>query len=307
MLYSQPEIRTTQGTLKGPIHCVGHGLHSGSKVSMSLLPAPANSGVHFLRRDVDITRAVIPASWHNVFDFHPYTVLINEYGVSISKVEPLLAALRGCGVDNVLIEVSAGEVPILDGSSAPLVAMIKQAGVTGQGAARQGIWIDQFVGVRSGEHYAFIRPAVVPEITVDGVIADGEHKPQLLSLSLLDHVFEDEIAPARNPASDLEKDYRFIASGNPQAEAGNAEPRFTDELARFRIQECLGFLALTETPICGQLYLYKPCTFLIDALLKELHLARDTWRQLSYTEINQLTGEVAQASYQKTPDRRRAG
>lgn len=273
---------------------------------MSLLPAPANSGVHFLRRDVDITRAVIPASWHNLFDLHPYTVLINEYGVSISKVEPLLAALRGCGVDNVLIEVSAGEVPILDGSSAPLVAMINQAGVTGQGAARQGIWIDQFVAVRSGEQYAFIRPAMMPEITVDGVIPEGEHKPQQLSLSLLDHVFEGEIAPARNPQVDFEKAYSFGACGKVHSDPGNAEPRFTDEFARFRIQECLGFLALTEAPICGQMYLYKPNRFLIDALLQELYLARDTWRQISYTEIDRLTGEIAQASYQKTSDRRQA-
>ncbi len=307
MLFSQPDIRTTQGTLKEPIHCVGYGLHSGNRVSMSLLPAPANSGVHFLRRDVDITRAVIPANWHNLFDLHPYTVLINDYGVSISKVEPLLAALRGCGVDNALIEVSTGEVPILDGSSAPLVAMINQAGVTGQGAVRQGIWIDQFVAVRSGEQYAFIRPGMIPEITVDGVIAVGEYKPQLLSLSLLDHVFEREIAPARNPEFDFGKGYSSIASESPQSEPAEAEPRFTDECARYRIQECLGFMALTEVPIYGQLYLYKPNRFLIDALLNELHLARDTWRQLSYLEIDRLTDEISRASYQKTPDRRHAG
>ncbi|MDH3762547.1 MAG: UDP-3-O-acyl-N-acetylglucosamine deacetylase [Gammaproteobacteria bacterium] len=307
MLYSRPDIRTNQGTLKQPIHCVGYGLHSREKVSMSLMQAPANSGVHFLRRDIDIKRAIIPASWHNLFDLHPYTVLINEYGVSISKVEPLLAALRGCGVDNVLIEVSAGEVPVLDGSSAPLVAMIQQAGIDAQRAARQGIWIDHFVAVRCGEQYGFIRPGVVPEITVDGVIPDGEHKPQLLSLHLLDHVFEREIAPARNPEADLEHGYDFIEAGNPNTAPVEAEPRFSDEFARYRIQECLGFLALTEAPICGQLYLYKPSRFLVDALLQELYVARDTWRQISYTEIDRLTGEITQTSAQKTPDRRRAG
>jgi UDP-3-O-[3-hydroxymyristoyl] N-acetylglucosamine deacetylase len=299
MLYSRPDIRSVQCTLNEPIHCVGYSQHSRNKVSMSLLPAPANSGVHFLRRDVGIARALITASRHNVVDTHPYTVLANEYGVSIGNVGNLLAALRGCGVDNVLIEVSSGELPSFDGSSAPLVAMINQAGVVAQGAARHGIWIDHFVAVRSGEHYAFIKPGLMPLITVDGVVSAGSHTPQQLSLSLLDHVFEQEIAPARNPEFNIDGDSRFIASQDPQSVNGETEPRFADEFARYKILECLGFLALAEVPICGQLYIYKPCTFLINALISELFATRDSWRQLSYAKINQLTGGIAATSYQK--------
>jgi len=307
MLYSRLDIRTTQCTLKEPIHCTGFGLLSSKEISMSLMPAPANSGVHFLRRDVDITRALIPASWHNVVETYPYTVLANEYGVGIARVEALLAALRGCGIDNLLIEISSSEVPIFDGSSAPLVAMINRAGVTAQGAARHGIWIDHFVGVRSGEHYAFIKPGVMPLITVDGAVPDDSHIPQQLSLSLLDHVFEQEIAPARNPEFSIEGGSHLIASLGPQSAHRETEPRFDDEFARYKILECLGFLALAETPICGQLYFYKPCTFLVNALMHELFTARDTWRQLSYVEIDQLTGEIAQASYQKISDRQPPG
>jgi len=307
MLYSRPDIRTVQCTLNEPIHCVGYAPHSGNKVSMSLLPAPANSGVHFLRRDVGIVRALITACWHNVVDTHPYTVLGNEYGVSIGNVGNLLAALRGCGVDNVLIEVSSGELPVFDGSSAPLVAMINQAGVVAQGAARHGIWIDNFVAVRFGEHYAFIKPGPMPMITVDGAIPAGSHTPQQLSLCLLDHVFEQEIAAARNPEFNIDGDRRFIASRDPQSVISETEPRFDDEFARYKILECLGFLALAEVPICGQLYIYKPCTFLINALMSELFTTRDTWHQVSYDEIDQLTGGIAAASYQKLSDNRRAG
>ncbi len=307
MLYSRPDIRTVQCTLNEPIHCDGFSQHNGGKISMSLLPAPANSGVHFLRRDVGITRALITASWYNVVDTHPYTVLGNEHGVSIGKVGNLLAALRGCGVDNVLIETSSGELPIFDSSSAPLVAMINQAGVVTQGATRHGIWIDNFIAVRFGEHYAFIKPGPMPLITVDGVVPDGSHTPQQLSLSLLDHVFEQEIAPARNPEFNINDDSRFIASQDPRSVISETKPLFADEFMRYKILECLGFLALSEAPICGQLYIYKPCTFLINALMHELFTARDSWRQLSYDEIDQLTGEIAATTYQQLSDNQPAG
>ncbi|MCP4303162.1 MAG: UDP-3-O-acyl-N-acetylglucosamine deacetylase [Gammaproteobacteria bacterium] len=291
MLYSRPDIRTNQCTLNQPIHCVGFGLHGGNRISLSLLPAPANSGIFFLRRDVEITRALIPASWHNLFDTHPYTVIGNEYGVSISKVEHVLAALRGCGVDNALIEVSSGELPIFDGSSAPLVDMINQAGVMAQNTPRQAIWVERFVGVRSGEHYAYIKPGLVPHIIVDGVVNGKSRDPRQVSFNLLDRVFEHEIAPARNPQYCVEEAL-YYTTRNAKAGTIATEPRFEDETVRNRVLECLGFLALTDAPLYGQLYLYKPCSFLIDALLQELHMARDTWRQISYAEIDQLTGDT---------------
>jgi UDP-3-O-[3-hydroxymyristoyl] N-acetylglucosamine deacetylase len=217
-------------------------------------------------------------------------VLGNDYGVSISRVERVLAALRGCGVDNALIEVSGAEVPILDGSSAPIVEMINRAGVIAQGVARHGIWIDHFVAVRSGEHYAFVKPGRLPSITVDGIIAPGLHTPQQASFDLLDHVFEREIAPARRPEFDNSPSDR--RSSKTGYDIG--QPRFDDELTRNRALECLGFLALSEAPIYGELYFYKPSTFLIDLLISELNAARDTWRRLSYVEIDRLSGFASQ-------------
>jgi UDP-3-O-[3-hydroxymyristoyl] N-acetylglucosamine deacetylase len=320
MLYTRNDIRAIQGTLREEIQCTGHGLRSANEVSLKILPAPANSGISFLRRDVKISRALIPASWKNVFDTHPCTVLGNDYGVSISRVErvlaalrgcgvdnalievsgaevpildgssAVLAALRGCGVDNALIEVSGAEVPILDGSSAPIVEMINRAGVIAQGVARHGIWIDHFVAVRSGEHYAFVKPANLPSITVDGIIAPGLHTPQQASFDLLDHVFEREIAPARRPGFDNSLSAR--RSSKTGYDIG--QPRFDDELTRNRALECLGFLALSEAPIYGELYFYKPSTFLIDLLISELNAARDTWRRLSYVEIDRLSGFASQ-------------
>jgi UDP-3-O-[3-hydroxymyristoyl] N-acetylglucosamine deacetylase len=301
MHYSRPETNTSQCTLNEPVHCTGIGLHDGHEVSLTLLPAPPHSGTHFLRRDVDITRAVIPASWHSIVETHPDTLLSNEYGISVHGVETLLAALRGCGVDNALIEVNGYELPNFDGSSAPLLQKINQAGVITQNAARQIIWMDRMVAVRVGEHYACIMPGLLPSITVDDVISGGSQVAQNLSINLLDHLFEREIAPARHPQHETTVDDRHSDLPTP---SDATTPRFADEFTRYQMLESIGLLALAEMPIYGQMYFYKPCAFLIDALLQALFAARDSWRQLSYTEIEQMTGKLSISSHQQTADRR---
>ena len=306
MHYSRPETNTAQCTLNEPVHCTGIGLHDGQEVSLTLLPAPANSGTHFLRRDVDITRALIPASWRSIVETHPDTLLGNEYGIGVHGVETLLAALRGCGVDNVLIEINGYEVPNLDGSSASLLQMINRAGVIAQGAARQIIWVEKIIAVRIGEHYACIMPGLLPSITVDDVIPGDSNTPQNLSINLLDHVFEREIAPARHPqhettGDDQDKDSPSLIDANM---VDTKTPRFADEFMRYQMLESIGLLALAEMPIYGQMYFHKPNAFLIDALLQKLFADRDSWVQLNYAEIEQMTGKLSVNSYQQTPDRR---
>jgi UDP-3-O-[3-hydroxymyristoyl] N-acetylglucosamine deacetylase len=204
-------------------------------------------------------------------------------------------------VDNVLIEVSGYEVPIFDGSSSPLLQMINQAGVVAQAAARQIIWMDRLVSVRIGEHYACIMPGVLPSITVDDVISGGSHAPQNLTFSLLDHVFEREIAPARHPQHETPGDDQYTDSP-PLVDAKT--PRFADEFMRYQMLESIGLLALAEMPIYGQMYFYKPNAFLVDALMQKLFEDRDSWRQLSYAEVEQMTGKLSTGSHQQTSDRR---
>ena len=298
MLYSRPNLRVSQCTLTEPVHCNGIGLHNRRRIKLSLLPAPAGSGIQILRRDVDIARGLIRPGWDNVAETCPGIVLANENGVVIRGVEPLLAALRGAGVDNVLIEVHDDEIPQLDGSAAAWLALIYRA--VAQGLARQGIWVDDFVAVRCGEHYAFIRPSLMPSITIDLNRGDRNGEGYPLSLSLLDHVFETEIAPARNPAlTELAESSLFPATPFAQ---DREQPRFDDEILRYRALECLGCLALAEAPIFGQLYIYNPNTCLTLSLLAELAEARDTWRVMNYAQINQMTGGIAEAAWQKRED-----
>ncbi len=298
MVFSDPVIGTSQCTINEPIYYVGIGLHSGHKVSMNLYPAPPNSGIGFVRKDVKADQAFIKASWRNVVDTRLCTVLGNDHGVTISTVEHLLAALRGCGVDNLLIEISSDEVPILDGSSAPIVNLIKKAGVISQRVSRYGIWIDSPIEVRQGERYSILKPSPVPRITVDIEFGNAAIGSQSVTVDLLDDVFETEIASARTFgfASDLDQLHeQGLALGGSMRNAvlldddGVVNPeglRFADEFARHKILDCIGDLALADAPIIGHLHAHKPGHRLNNALLRELYAHQDSWTRLSFDEIN---------------------
>ena len=155
---SQNNETKFQQTLKSPINCTGIGLHSGSKVSMTLKPADVNTGIVFVRTDQPADRAEIRADWDRVTDTKLCTVVSNDAGVSIGTVEHLMAALRGCGIDNVVIELNGPEVPIMDGSSAPFVFLIECAGIREQEKPRRLIRILKQVTVGDGTRFATLSP-----------------------------------------------------------------------------------------------------------------------------------------------------
>ena len=298
MEYAKNANDLSQRTINEKVDCVGLGLHSGHSVSMTLYPAAPNTGICFLRRDVEPEHMLIRASWKNVVDTRLCTVLGNEHGVTVSTVEHLLAALRGCGVDNLLIEINGDEVPILDGSSAPLVHLINQAGIVSQRLPRFGIWIEHPIEVRQGERYAILAPSKVPRITVDIEFANSAIGSQCLSVDLIDNVFTEEIAPARTFgfAGELEQlREQGLALGGSMRNAvlldGNRVVneeglRFVDDFARHKILDCFGDLALAEAPIFGHLYTRKPGHRLNNALLREMFAHADAWSRLTYEQID---------------------
>ncbi len=308
MVYSKLVNGNLQCTTNEIIHYVGIGLHSGHNVSMTLYPAAPNTGICFLRRDVEPEHMLIRASWKNVVDTRLCTVLGNEHGVTISTVEHLLAALRGCGVDNLLIELSGDEVPILDGSCAPLVDMINQAGIVSQHLPRFGIWIERPIEVRQGEHYAILAPSEIPRITVDIEFESAAIGSQCASVDLVDNLFEVEIAPARTFgfADEVEqlREQGLALGGSirnavllDEDRVVNEEGlRFTDEFARHKILDCLGDLALAGAPIFGQLYARKPGHRLNNALLREMFAHSDAWSRLTYEQINHRAADAQVAA-----------
>ena len=147
-----------QKTLKEPIEFEGVGLHNGIKVNLCLKPAGVNSGIKFKRIDVDNTKNIIEASYKNVSSAILCTKIKNSYGVSVSTVEHLMAAFYLEGIDNVLVEIDASEVPIMDGSAFDFVEAIRSVGTQEQNYPKKFIKVLKKVEVKDGLKYISIEP-----------------------------------------------------------------------------------------------------------------------------------------------------
>ena len=158
-------IRTKQKTLEKKVSCIGVGLHSGENVKLTLNPAPVDHGISFKRTDITAFENIIPARFDKVTKTQLGTTIANDEGTIISTVEHLMAGLWGCGIDNALIEVSASEIPIMDGSSEPFVFLIECAGIKEQEFDRKIIKVLKQVEVRDGDKYALVKPS--EEFSID--------------------------------------------------------------------------------------------------------------------------------------------
>ncbi len=290
--------QTRQKTLRHPLAFVGVGLHCGRKVSMVVRPAGANAGISFLRKDLPAGEGLIAACWHNVVDTEMSTAIGNDYGHTIDTVEHLMAALRGCGVDNALVEVDGPEVPIMDGSAEPFVTMIERVGLREQEALRHAIWIRGRVEVRMGDRYACLMPADTPRISVEIDFDNAVVGAQALSLELLDGVFRRQVAQARtfsfmNQLAALRQrglikggslDNAILVSGDHIVNASGL--RYRDEFVRHKVLDCLGDLALAGAPILGHYQAYKPGHELNRRLLHALFEGRDVWSHVAMGAFN---------------------
>ncbi|WP_025524272.1 UDP-3-O-acyl-N-acetylglucosamine deacetylase, partial [Vibrio parahaemolyticus] len=142
-----------QRTLKEIVKTTGVGLHSGRKVTLTLRPAAANTGIIYRRTDVN-PPVDFPADPASVRDTMLCTALVNDEGVRISTVEHLNAALAGMGIDNIIVEVDAPEIPIMDGSASPFVYLLQQAGIEMQNVPKRFIRIKKPVRFEDGDKWA---------------------------------------------------------------------------------------------------------------------------------------------------------
>ena len=174
----------------------GVGLHTGRRVRAAILPAPADSGVVFLRTDVK-GDGRIEARAENVSNTRLSTVIGNASGASVSTVEHLMAALYGLGVDNALIELDGPEAPILDGSAEPFVRLIDRAGRRRQGAPRQAIEILEAIEVTDGDKRASLVPAASFELSVEIAFDSAAIGRQRLEMAVDEDSFRAELAGSR--------------------------------------------------------------------------------------------------------------
>jgi len=293
---SELKMPRYQQTLAAPFTYVGRGLHSGQKVVMRLLPADADSGIRFVRTDVPAADRIIPAHWRNVFDTQLCTGIANAHGVAVRTVEHLLAALRGCEIDNATIEVDGAEVPIMDGSADPFVSIIQRIGVVHQPAPRRAIVIRRPVVVAHGEKFAMLLPHPTPWVTVEINFPTPAIGSQRLSLPIEPETFAREIARARTFgfAHDIARlRDQGLAMGGSLRNAilidGNRIVneeglRFHNEFVRHKILDAVGDLALLGMPVIGHLHTFKCGHALTHELLRELYRERDAWSIVSLAE-----------------------
>ncbi len=263
---------------------------------MTLLPAPPDSGVKILRTDVDSENAVITASWRNIIDSPQGTVLGNEHGVSVSSLEYLLAALRICGVDNVLIEVSGGEIPAVAADDLSLVSLINRAGVASQQVPRFGIWIERPVEVRLREQSALLNPSINPTITAEIELTGTDTlDTRYVSAPMIDHIFERKIFPAHGSGLEDQLSRAGVqhesmdTTNTPDDNRQITEPRLTpaDAVPVQMFLHSLGCLALAEMPVFGHLFVNGSDHRLIHALLREMFACPAAWSRQSYESICQ--------------------
>lgn len=269
-----------QRTLRTKVSCTGIGLHSGSKITLTLQPAPPSTGIVFVRTDLT-PEVEIPALAENVVDTTLATS-IGKKGARIGTIEHLMAALSGLGIDNCRVELDGPEVPIMDGSAAPFVYLIQSAGIELQRAMKKFLVIRKPVTVREGEKEAKFLPA--PQLSISFTI-DFEHpliSNQCFRMDFSDRFFHREIARARTFGfyEEVETMKRMgLARGGSLENAIVVDDfsilnpdglRFPDEFVRHKILDSIGDISLFGMPVIGHLVAYKSGHMLNHRLVTEV-------------------------------------
>src|SRR5882757_1157008 len=279
-----------QTTLRAQATVTGVGVHSGLPVSLTLGPAPVDAGFIFVRTGRDGADREVQATFDAVIATELSTVLGDREGPLVSTAEHVLAALRGMGVDNAIIEVDGPEVPIMDGSAAAFVAAIDQAGIVTQPASRRFIQVLKPVQVAIGDCFGELRPFAGFHAEVEINFANPVIGRQSYSLNLSAESFRREVARARTFGfmNDVARLYSagFALGASfentvvfDETRLHNTEGlRYSDECARHKVLDVIGDLALAGLPLLGAYRSVRGGHKLNHAVLTALMADRSAWR-----------------------------
>lgn len=283
-----------QRTLKNRISCTGVGLHTGVSVSLTLHPAPADTGIVFLRSDVANGIARVQARWDRVCASTLCTTIGNEFGTSVMTIEHLMAAFAGCGIDNAFVEVNGPEVPAMDGSAHPLVLLMECAGTVAQESPRRVLRVLHPVEVVDGDRMAALRPAhefrIDFEIDFDHLPASAHGVHQRRSFRGGERSFRAEISRARTFGFAHEVDAMrangfarggsldnaVVVDGDKILNQGGL--RYDDEFVRHKILDCIGDLYLAGTPMVAHVVGLRSGHAVTHRLLRALFADKSAWR-----------------------------
>lgn len=285
-----------QRTLKNVIRATGVGIHSGEKVYMTLRPAAVDTGIVFRR--IDLAEPVeIRATAENVGETAMSTTLVNG-GVKVSTVEHLLSAMAGLGIDNAYVDLSAAEVPIMDGSAGPFVFLIQSAGIEEQSAAKRFIRVKKPVTVKDGDRWARFEPFDGFKV---GFSIDFNHPafPKSASQAEVDFSttsFVKQVSRARTFGfmRDIEmlRERRLVLGGSmdnaivlDDYRVLNADGlRYEDEFVKHKILDAIGDLYLLGRSLIGAFYGYKSGHYLNNQLLHALRAQADAWEEVTFED-----------------------
>jgi len=282
-----------QKTIKETIELEGVGLHNGQKVNLLLKPAETNSGIIFKRTDVDYEKNIIEASYKNVSSPILCTKIKNSHGVTVSTIEHLMAVFYGEGIDNVLVEIDAPEIPIMDGSSFDFVEAIRSVGTQDQSKQKKFIKINKKVEIKDGPKSISIQP-LNNDLIIDFEIV--YNNPLIRTRRKKFRLSDGDLIPIYNSKTFcLYEDIDQIKS-HGLAQGGSLENaivvkenkilnedglRYRDEFINHKILDCLGDLMLSGHRIFGHIITSQGGHQLTNELLRKLFSDKSNWEFVS--------------------------
>ena len=286
-----------QRTLKRIVQATGGGLHTGKKVTLTMRPAPANTGVIYRRTDLN-PPVDFPADAKSVRDTMLCTCLVNEDDVRISTVEHLNAALAGLGIDNIVIEVDAPEIPIMDGSAAPFVFLLLDAGIEELRTAKKFIRIKETVRVEDGDKWAEMRPynGFKVDFTIDFNHPAIDASTQRYKLDFSAESFMSQISRARTFG--FMRDIEYLQSKglclggsfdcaivvDDYRVLNDDGLRFEDEFVRHKMLDAIGDLFMCGYNIIGEFTAFKSGHALNNKLLQAVLAKESAWEFVTFED-----------------------
>ena len=288
-----------QRTLKNPIRATGVGLHTGHKVYMTLRPAVADSGIVFVRTDLQ-PAVEIKAEAFKVGETTLATTLVQD-GVRVQTVEHLLSAVAGLGIDNLVVELSADEVPIMDGSAGPFVFLLQSAGIQELNAPKRLVRIKRPIQVSEDDKWARFDPfdGFKVSFCIDFDHPAFDSDVQTASVDFSSTSFVREVSRARTFG--FMKDIEFLRSRN-LARGGSMDNavvlddyrvlnadglRYENEFVRHKILDAIGDLYLMGHGLIGSYTGYKSGHALNNKLLRELIVQKDAWEEVTFDDVEE--------------------
>lgn len=283
-----------QRTLKNVIRANGIGLHTGEKVYLTLKPADEDTGIVFRRVDLDPV-VEVKASPENV-TATPMSTMLETNGVTVSTVEHLMSAFAGLGIDNVYIEISAAEVPIMDGSAGPFVFLLQSAGIVAQNKLKKFIRINRPVEYQDGDKWVKFEPyhGFKVSFSIDFPHPVMQNSPQFATVDFSSTSFVKEVSRARTFGfmDDLENLRNAgLAQGasldnaiamDSQHVLNDDGLRYEDEFVKHKVLDAIGDLYLLGHPLIGAFSAYKSGHAHNNQLLRKLLSDTENYELVSF-------------------------